>query len=187
LIKLKPIASQVIVITGASSGIGRETALLAATRGATVVLAARGERALHALAEAIEGDGGKALAVVCDVSDAAAVKALARRAIGAFGRIDCWINNAGVAIASPLKTLPEADARRLFDVNFWGVVDGSLAALPYLERQGGALINLGSFTSDVSAPFMGMYWASKTKSLIVLPRRSSQASKVFRAGSTNSN
>lgn len=150
-----------IVITGASSGIGRETALLAASRGATVVLAARGESALNALAAVIECDGGRALAVKCDVSDAAAVLALADRAVAAFGRIDCWVNNAGVAIASWLETLPEAEARRLFDVNFWGVVHGSLAALPYLDRQGGALINLGSFTSDVSAPFMGMYSASK--------------------------
>lgn len=159
--RLKPLREQIVVITGASSGIGRATALLAAKRGAGVVLAARSAEALEALAEEIRAAGGRALAVPCDVTDAAAVLALAERAAGWGGRIDSWVNNAGVAIASPLDELPEAEARRLFDVNFWGTVAGSRAALPYLERDGGALINLGSFVSDVAAPYMGMYAASK--------------------------
>lgn len=159
--KLKPLDEQVVVITGASSGIGRATALLAAERGAAIVLAARGTAALEALAGQIEQAGGRALAVTCDVSDHAAVEELAARAVAAFGRIDCWVNNAGVAIAARLETLPDQDARRLFDVNFWGVVHGSRAALPHLSGEGGALINMGSFTSDVAAPFMGMYSASK--------------------------
>ncbi|WP_199743213.1 SDR family oxidoreductase [Sphingomonas ginsenosidivorax] len=158
---LKPLAEQVVVITGASSGIGRATAVMAAERGATVVIAARGVDALEALAAEIAQDGGRAVVIPCDVSDPDAVARLASDAVARCGRIDTWVNNAGVAIAARLEALPLADARRLFDVNFWGVVNGSLAALPYLDRQGGALINLGSFTSDVAAPYMGMYSASK--------------------------
>lgn len=159
--KLKPIAQQVIVITGASSGIGRATAIMAASRGALVVIAARGETALSALADEIDASGGRAIAIPCDVSDPASIGQLADTVIARCGRIDTWINNAGVAIAARLEDLPLEDARRLFDVNFWGVVNGSLAALPHLGKQGGALINLGSFTSDVAAPYMGMYSASK--------------------------
>jgi len=160
-VKLKPLREQVIVITGASSGIGRATACMAARRGAQVVCAARNAEALDTLVDEIERAGGRALAAPCDVTDTAAVRALGERAIAWAGRIDCWVNNAGVAIASELADLPEAEARRLFDVNFWGVVAGSQTALPYLERQGGALINMGSFLSDVAAPFMGIYAASK--------------------------
>lgn len=160
-IELKPIAEQVIVVTGASSGIGRATAQLAASRGAMVVLAARNAAALETLAEAIVQAGGRAVAIPCDVSDPASIDRLAEQTVARCGRIDTWVNNAGVAIASRLEKLPLQDARRLFDVNFWGVVNGSLAALPHLGRQGGALINLGSFTSDVAGPYMGMYSASK--------------------------
>jgi short-subunit dehydrogenase len=160
-VKLKPIADQVIVITGASSGIGRATAIMAASRGAMVVIAARGEAALYALADEIATSGGRAIVIPCDVSDPASIRHLADTVIARCGRIDTWVNNAGVAIAARLEDLPLDHARRLFDVNFWGVVNGSLAALPYLDKQGGALINLGSFTSDVAAPFMGMYSASK--------------------------
>lgn len=160
-VKLRPIRDQVVVVTGASSGIGRATALMAASRGATVVLAARGQDALDTLAAEIAAGGGHAVVIACDVSDPASIARLATEAVARCGRIDTWVNNAGVAIAARLVDLPLADARRLFDVNFWGVVNGSLAALPHLERQGGALINLGSFTSDVAAPYMGMYSASK--------------------------
>ena len=160
-VKLKPIGAQVVVITGASSGIGRATAIMAAARGATVVIAARNQHALDALADEIAASGGRAVAIACDVSDPESILHLADETIARCGRIDTWVNNAGVAIAARLEDLPLADARRLFDVNFWGVVNGSLAALPHLEAQGGALINLGSFTSDVAAPYMGMYSASK--------------------------
>lgn len=158
---LKPLREQVIVITGASSGIGRTTAGLAAERGAHVVVAARNRPALDVLVAEIAAKGGRALAVTCDVSEPAEVEALAAEAAAWGGRIDTWVNNAGVAIAGRLEELPDEEARRLFDVNFWGMVAGCKAALPYLERQGGALINMGSFVSDVAAPFMGMYSASK--------------------------
>lgn len=159
--KLKPLARQVIVITGASSGIGRATALAAAERGASVVLAARGEDALKDVASTIARKGGKVHVLPTDVGDAAAMERLAQEAVRKFGTIDSWVNNAGVSIAGKLEDIPVDDARRLFDTNFWGVVHGSLAALPILKKNGGALINIGSVTSDVSSPYMGIYAASK--------------------------
>src|SRR5690606_6572309 len=81
--------------------------------------------------------------------------------IARFGRIDTWINNAGISIFGRLEEVTEEDSRRLFDTNFWGVVHGSLAALPYLRKNGGALINVGSEVSDAVVPYQGMYSASK--------------------------
>ncbi|AUW56976.1 short-chain dehydrogenase [Sphingobium sp. SCG-1] len=159
--KLRPLNKQVIVITGASSGIGRATALAAATKGARVVLAARGADALDELARKIQVNGGIAHAVIADVSDHEAVANLAAEALSQFGTIDTWVNNAGVSISGRLEDIPVEDARRLFDVNFWGMVHGSMVALPILKAKGGALINMGSITSDVAGPFMGMYSASK--------------------------
>ena len=159
--KLKKLADQVIVVTGASSGIGMVTAETAAKRGAKVVLAGRGERTLHEIAARITSAGGEALAVVCDVADAAQVQRLADAAVAKFGRIDTWVNNAGVGMWGRLDETQEADARRLFDVNFWGVVHGSMAALPQLKKQGGALINVGSEVSDAYPPIQGMYAATK--------------------------
>lgn len=159
--KLKRLDEQVIVITGASSGIGRATALAAAAKGARVVLAARGVSALEDVAQHIHAAGGTAYVVPTDVSDQEAVRHLATEALGRFGTIDSWVNNAGVSISGRLEDIPVADARRLFDVNFWGMVHGSMAALPILKQKGGALINMGSITSDVAGPFMGIYSASK--------------------------
>ncbi|WP_174285186.1 SDR family oxidoreductase [Sphingomonas bacterium] len=160
-IRLKPIAEQVIVITGASSGIGRATARLAARRGAAVVVAARGCDALDTLVAEIVADGGRASACATDMTDAAAAERLAAHAIDTYGGIDIWVNNAGVAIAGKLEDLSEADARRVFEINFWGMVHGCKAALPRLKDGGGVLVNIGSVTSDVSAPFMGLYSTTK--------------------------
>jgi short-subunit dehydrogenase len=160
-IKLKKLADQVVVITGASSGIGLATAELAAKKGAKVVLAARSDETLDAVVGRITAAGGRALAVPCDVTDRAQVDRLAAAAVERFGRIDTWVNNAGLGLWGRLDETPEADARKLFDVNFWGLVNGSLAALPHLKKQGGALINIGSEVSDASAPLMGIYVATK--------------------------
>jgi len=159
--RLKPLDQQVMVITGASSGIGLCTALLAAEKGAKVVLAARSGDTLQAVAGQIAEAGGQAIAVPADVGDARQLQALAEAALQHFGRIDTWVNDAGVAIYGKLDEVNEADSRRLFDTNFWGVVNGSLAALPYLRASGGALINIGSEVSDEVIPFQGMYSASK--------------------------
>ena len=159
--RLKRIADQVIVVTGASSGIGRATALMAASRGARVVVSARGREGLDALVAEIVEAGGRASACVADVTEQGALERLATHAVETYGTIDTWVNNAGVAIAGKLEELPEEDARRVFDINFWGMVAGCKAALPHLKPGGGVLINMGSVTSDVAPPFMGLYSASK--------------------------
>lgn len=159
--KLKPIQEQVIVITGASSGIGLATAEAAAQRAARLVLASRSQETLSALARDIVSQGGEAVAVVADVSDRNQVQNIADAAISRFGRIDTWINNAGLSVYGRLEEVSDEDSRRLFEINFWGVVYGSLVALPYLRQQGGALINVGSEVSEAIVPLQGMYSASK--------------------------
>jgi short-subunit dehydrogenase len=159
-ISLKPTQEQVIVITGASSGIGLATAWAAAKQGAKVVLAARSKDTLAEVVRDIRAAGGEATYVVADVAQRAQVEAIAAEAIRAFGRVDTWVNNAGLAIYGRLDEVSEEDSRRLFDINFWGVVNGSLVALPLLKN-GGALINLGSEVSEAIAPLIGMYSASK--------------------------
>lgn len=159
--KLKPIDQQVIVITGASSGIGLATAEMAADQGARVVLTARSEETLREIADRINVKGGEALAVAADVADRGQLQKVAEAAISRFGRIDTWVNDAGVSIYARLEDTPEDDARRLFETNFWGLVNGCLVALPYLRRDGGALINIGSEVSEAVVPLQGMYSASK--------------------------
>lgn len=158
---LKPINQQVMIITGASSGIGLATAKLAAERGAKLTLIARSPEALKRLVAQIASSGGEAIQVVADVADREKMRAAAHDAIDHFGRIDTWINNAGVSIYGCLDEVSEADSRRLFDTNFWGMVNGSLAALPHLKKHGGALINVGSEVSEAIVPLQGMYSASK--------------------------
>jgi len=160
-IQLKPVRDQVIVITGASSGIGLATAHAAAKRGARVVLAARSDEALNDIVSSLNNGGQEALAVHCDVSKQEDVEQLAETVVSKFGRIDSWVNNAGLAIFARLDESSDEDNRRLFDINYWGVVYGSLAALPHLKKQGGALINVGSEVSDAAAPLLGQYVASK--------------------------
>jgi NADP-dependent 3-hydroxy acid dehydrogenase YdfG len=160
-VDLKPLDQQVIVITGASSGIGLATALAAAREGARLVLAARAGQALDEICQRIKADGGQAIYVVADVGRREQVEHVAEAAIQKFGRVDTWVNDAGVSIYGRLDEVSDEDNRRLFDTNFWGVVYGSLAALPHLKRQGGALINVGSEVSDAVVPLQGMYSASK--------------------------
>lgn len=160
-ISLKKLEDQVIVITGASSGIGLATAYAAAKQGAKLVLAARSEQTLQNIVAQIASSGGEAIHVVCDVADRTQVEAVAEAARNRFGRIDTWVNDAGVSIYGRLDEVKEEDSRRIFDTNFWGVVNGSLVALPYLRRQGGALINVGSEVSEAVVPLQGMYSASK--------------------------
>jgi NAD(P)-dependent dehydrogenase (short-subunit alcohol dehydrogenase family) len=160
-LNLKPLSEQVIVITGATSGIGLTTAQMAAERGARVVLSARNEQDLREACDGIRERGGRATGKVADVADEWAMEDLARHAVSEFGRIDTWVNNAGVSIYGRLTEVPLEDKRRLFDVNFWGVVHGCRVALPHLRRRGGALINIGSVVSDRAIPLQGIYSASK--------------------------
>jgi NAD(P)-dependent dehydrogenase (short-subunit alcohol dehydrogenase family) len=157
----KRIGDQVVVITGASSGLGLATAREAARRGARVVLAARNADDLEGAARDIARQGGRALAVPTDVADYAQVEALAARAVEAFGRIDTWVNNAAVSAYAPFREQPLRDFRRLVEVNFMGQVHGARAALPHLEATGGALVCVGSVLSDRGVPYQGAYCASK--------------------------
>ena len=160
-IKLKPLNEQVIVVTGASSGIGLATVISAAREGAAVVLNARSEDVISEVAHGINGAGGEASYVVGDVGRKEDVERIASMTIERFGRIDTWVNNAGVSMYGAMVLASDEDNRRLFDTNFWGVVYGSFAALPHLQKQGGALINIGSEVSDAVVPLQGMYSASK--------------------------
>ena len=160
-LKLKRVRDQVIVITGASSGIGLTTAEMAAEEGARVVLNSRNEMDLRRACERITARGGRAVYVVGDVADADAMEMVANRAISEFGGLDTWVNNAGIGMYGRLTQMSMADKRRLFDVNFWGVVNGCRAAIRHLRHWGGAIINIGSVTSDRALPLLGMYSASK--------------------------
>lgn len=160
-VTLRRLREQVMVITGASSGIGRATARLAAERGATVVLAARQEEALREAVDEIRRNGGRASYITADVANMDDVEGIARHAIAEFGRIDTWVNNAAISIYGRLDDTPIEDARRLFDINFWGMVNGSLVAKRMLAQEGGALINVGSMTSERAMPLLGFYSASK--------------------------
>jgi len=160
-VTLKPVREQVIVITGADSGIGLATAQLAARRGARLVLCSRNNEELARIGAELRGHGAQVEWYATDVADGNEMLRLAEVAIQAFGRIDSWINNAGVSIYGLIEDVPVEDAQRMFDTNYWGVVNGSLAALPYLKANGGALINVGSILSDTVVPLQGHYTASK--------------------------
>jgi short-subunit dehydrogenase len=160
-ISLKPLNEQIIVLTGASSGIGLATAKAAAKRGAKLVLAARNEEALTTLVDEITKNRGEAVHVVADVGRQDDVQRIADVARERFGGFDTWINDAGVSIWGRLEEVSDEDSHRLFQTNFWGVVHGSLVALKTLRERGGALINVGSVVSDQALPLQGMYSASK--------------------------
>ncbi|WP_151638382.1 SDR family oxidoreductase [Noviherbaspirillum aerium] len=159
--RLKKISEQVIIITGATSGIGLTTARRAAQRGARLVLVARNEDALKQLNFELTKKGAEVLHVVADVGIEEDVKRVAKSAIERFGGFDTWVNNAGISIFGRNEDISLEDQRRLFQTNFWGVVYGSLAAAEHLKERGGAIINLGSEVSDRAVPLQGMYSASK--------------------------
>src|SRR5688572_19238034 len=159
--KLKPLSQQTIVITGATSGIGLCTARMAAKRRANVLAVARNEAALCELVDEITESGGSAAYAVADVADEEALKVAGDVAREQFGSIDTWVNNAGTSIYGRIMDVRTEDLRRLFDTNVWGVVHGSRIAIDNLRQRGGALINVGSETSDAAVPLQGMYSASK--------------------------
>lgn len=160
-LKLKRLEDQVMVITGATSGIGLVTAKRAADRGARVVLCSRNEAELQETVAAIQERGGTVRAVVADVSNQAEVERLGATAIAEFGALDTWVNNAGVSFYGRLTEVAIEDMRQLFEVNFWGTVYGARVAVARMRGNGGALINIGSVVSDRAIPLQGGYSASK--------------------------
>lgn len=156
------VKGKVVVVTGASSGIGRATALAFASAGASVVLTARNAEALEDAVRGCERKGGRALAVPADITDMFEVKEVARRAAEHFGRIDVWVNCAAVAVFAPFSEVPLEDFRRVLDVNVMGYVHGAKAALPYLREQGrGVLVNVASIVGGVAPPYGHAYAMSK--------------------------
>jgi len=183
-VKLKPLSEQTILITGATSGIGLCTARMAAKQGANVVAVARNEDALRKLVDEINSSqgsstersngrskngrsrpanvsSGRATYAVADVADEQALRQAANIAVEKFGTIDTWVNNAGISMYGRIMDVPIQDLRRLFETNVWGVIYGSRIGIEHLREHGGALINLGSETSDAAIPLQGIYSASK--------------------------
>lgn len=156
------IAGKVVVITGASSGLGEAAARHLSALGATVVLGARRMDRIRALADALNGQGGKALAFETDVTRRDAVQRLVDAAVSAYGRIDVMINNAGLMPNSPLERLKVEDWERMVDVNIKGVLYGIAAALPVMQRQkSGHIVNVASVAGHKIRPGGAVYAATK--------------------------
>lgn len=159
---LKPIEEQVVVIVGASSGIGRQTALQFAQRGAQVVVAARSETGLRSLTEEIQRSGGEATYIIADVSDFQQVKAIADKAVATYGRIDTWVHAAATGVLATFEQITPEEFQRVIDVTLMGQVYGAMVALPHLKEEGrGALIHISSMEGRRSLPLQSPYSTAK--------------------------
>lgn len=160
--RTKSISEQVIVLTGATSGIGLVTARKAAAQGARLVLAARSEDALQELVDELQAQGAEAAYVVVDVGVEDNVRRIAQTAIERFGGFDTWINAAAVSIYGSVDEISIEDHRRLFETNYWGSVYGCRFAMEHFRERGeGGIINVGSILSVRAIPRQGPYCASK--------------------------
>lgn len=158
----RPLSEQTVVLTGASSGIGRATAVELGRRGATVVLAARSGEALEDVAREVAAAGGRAVAVPTDVADWGQVQNLARSAVERFGRIDTWVNNAAVSEYATVEDSTVEEIDRILQVNLHGTIYGIKAALPVMKGQGGGtIVNVASVLGKLSVPLQAAYCASK--------------------------
>lgn len=159
---LKPINQQVVVIVGASSGIGRSAALLFAKQGAKVVAAARSQAGLDSLVSQIKREGGEAIAQLADVADFEQVQAIAQTAIDTFGRIDTWVQNAAAGMVAPFSETTVEEFRRVIDVTLMGQVYGAKAALPHLKQAGqGSFISISSMEGRRALPLQSAYSTAK--------------------------
>lgn len=160
--KLKPIEQQVVAVVGASSGIGRETALQFAKRGAKVAVSARNESGLASLVDEIAELGGEAIAIPADVAVFEQVRAIANKTVDRYGRLDTWVHTAATAIIAPFEQVSPEEFERVIDVNLMGQVYGAMVALPHLRKEGrGALIHISSLEAHRSLPLQSAYSASK--------------------------
>lgn len=160
--KLKSIDQQVVAVVGASSGIGRETALQFAKRRAKLVVSARSESGLNSLVSEIQKLGGEAIAVLADVSIYEQVQNIAHKTVEQYGRLDTWVHAAGTAVIAPFEQVTPDEFKRVIDVNLMGQVYGAMVALPHLRREGrGALIHVSSVEARQSLPLQSAYSASK--------------------------
>ena len=156
------LSRSVVVITGASSGIGRATALKFADKGATVVLIARRDAALEEVAHQCRQRGGHALAMPGDVTDAERMLAIARHAVDTFGHIDIWIHNAAVCVFGRIDEIPIEAIRRAVDINVMGYIHGTRAALSHMRKRGsGMLIYVDSIVTSTPQPYTGPYTLSQ--------------------------
>jgi short-subunit dehydrogenase len=157
----RPLTEQVVVITGASSGIGRETAHQLARQGASLVLVARNEAPLQETATEVEALGGRALVVAADVAIPEQMQRVADQAARHFGRIDTWVNGASVATYGTVEQTTIDEMRRIIEVNLLGAIYGAKAALPFLRQTGGTLITISSVTGVRAVPLLSAYSAAK--------------------------
>jgi short-subunit dehydrogenase len=159
---MKNTSEMVVVITGATSGIGRATALAFAAQKAIVVLAARRKEALDNLVKKCENLGGKALAIPTDITKETQVNALVHKTIEHYGKIDVWVNNAAVGLFGRIEETPVEDIKRTIDVNLFGYIYGARSVIPYFRSQGkGTLINVSSMVGITGQPFSTAYALSK--------------------------
>jgi NAD(P)-dependent dehydrogenase (short-subunit alcohol dehydrogenase family) len=160
--KLKPVEEQVVALMGASSGIGRETALRFAERGAKVVVSARGEEGLGSLVREVRGRGGETTAVAADVTDFEQVRTVADRAVERYGRLDTWVHLAAVSVFARFEETTPEEFRRVVEIDLLGQAHGAMAALPHLKREGrGALVHVTSVVARRAVPLQGAYCAAK--------------------------
>jgi NAD(P)-dependent dehydrogenase (short-subunit alcohol dehydrogenase family) len=157
----KPLSDQVVVVTGASSGLGRAIARGAGERGANVVVTARNEEALQSCVGEIERAGSEGLAVAADCAEQEQVERVVARAVERFGRIDTYVANAIVTVYSEAERLQPEELRRVIDVNFFGVVYGFWAALPHLRESRGTFLHVSSALAYRGIPLQAAYCASK--------------------------
>lgn len=161
-IELKPINQQVVAIVGASSGIGRATALKFANRGAKLVVAARSQSGLASLVDEISRSGGEAIAVPADVADFEQVKAIADKTVERYGRLDTWVHLAATSVMARFEQMTPEEFKRIIEVNLLGQAYGAMAALPHLKQEGrGALIHVTSVEAHRSLPLQSAYSSSK--------------------------
>lgn len=160
-IKLKPIEAQVVVVFGASSGIGRISAIEFAKKGAKVCVAARSEEGLKTLVEEIESAGGEAFYAIADAADFEQVKSVAHKTVERYGRLDTWVHSAAAFMFGTFEQTAPEEFERMIQVNLLGQIYGAKAALQYLRKSGGALIHISSVEAWRGVPFQSAYTASK--------------------------